>query len=228
MVGTNDRASFEETTGDMKLGQRSLMSLAVLALILAGSFGAARNLGRWLVDPDALEHSPAIVVLSGETPFRAMEAAKIYRQGWAPEVWLLRDKAGTADATFARMGIPHLSEQDYDQQVLERLGVPHKAIQIIEPPTTNTVSEVIRIAQQLRRLGKDKIIVVTSPLHTRRVKMIWRKVVGESPRAILRYDTSEPSDPRHWWRATQDIQDVGHEVLGLIDASLGFVAGPRS
>jgi uncharacterized SAM-binding protein YcdF (DUF218 family) len=204
-----------------------MMLLAVLALIIGAGFWAARNVGQWLVDPDPLEHALAIVVLSGETPFRAMEAAEIYRQGWAPEVWLLRDQEGKGDATFANLGIPHPSEQYFDEQVLERLGVPRKAIRIIEPPTTNTVSEVVRLAQELRRLEGDKIIVVTSPLHTRRVKLIWHKVVGARPRAILRYDTFEPSDPRHWWRATQDIQDIGHEMLGLIDAGLGFVAGPR-
>lgn len=205
-----------------------MMLLAVLALIIAAGFWAVRNLGRWLVDPDPLEHALAIVVLSGETPFRAMEAAEIYRQGWAPEVWLLRDQKGKGDAIFAKLGILHPSEQDVDAQVLDRLGVPRKAIRIIEPPTTNTVSEVVRLAQELRHLGGDKIIVVTSPLHTRRVKLIWHRVVGVRPRAILRYDTGESSDPGHWWRATQDIQDVGHEMLGLIDALVGFVAGPRS
>jgi uncharacterized SAM-binding protein YcdF (DUF218 family) len=210
-----------------RLGRNLLIVLVVLAALAGTAFWAFRNLGRWLVAPDALQHARAIVVLGGNAPFRAMEAAEIYRQGWASEVWLLRDETNEADETFTRLGIPHPSEQEYDQQVLERLAIPKAAIRILDPPTTNTVSEITLIADELRRKGGDKAILVTSPLHTRRVKTIWHLVVGDHPQAILRYDTLEPSDPDHWWRATGDIQDVGHEVLGLINARLGFVAKPR-
>jgi hypothetical protein len=96
----------------------------------------------------------------------------------------------------------------------------------LEPPTTNTESEITLIADELRRQGGDKVILVTSPVHTRRAKVIWHIVVGDHPQAILRLASAEPTDPDHWWRSTQDIQDVLHEVLGLIDAHLGFVAKP--
>lgn len=209
------------------ISRRLLIFLIVMMLLAGVATWSFRKLGRWLVDPDALQHAPVIVVLSGNTPFRAMEATNLYRQGWAPEVWLLRDETDKADETLAKLGIPRPTEQDYDQQVLERLGVPKKAIRILEPPTNNTVSEVRLIAGELRRQGRDKAILVTSPMHTRRVKAIWRAVVGDNPQAILRYDTFEISDPDHWWRATQDVEAVAHEVLGLVNAYLGFVAKPR-
>jgi uncharacterized SAM-binding protein YcdF (DUF218 family) len=107
------------------------------------------------------------------------------------------------------------------------MGVPKTAIRILEPPTTNTVSEIYLIADELRKQNADKVILVTSPLHTRRSKFIWHQVVGNHPQVIVRLASAEPTDPDHWWRATQDIQDVTHEVLGLIDARLGFIAKPR-
>lgn len=39
-----------------------------------------------MVVADPLQESDAIVVFGGQLPFRAMEAAAIYRQGWAPEL----------------------------------------------------------------------------------------------------------------------------------------------
>jgi uncharacterized SAM-binding protein YcdF (DUF218 family) len=210
-----------------RIGQRLLVLLAVLALMAGAGFWSLRNVGRWLVATDALEHARAIVVLSGRMPFRAMEAAEIYRQGWAPEVWLLRDVTDQGDEALAKLGIPHPSEQDYDRQVLERVGVPKEAIRLIEPPTTNTVSEIKLIAEELRRQGGGKAILVTSPVHTRRTRTIWRIVVGDHPQAIVRCDASEPSDPDHWWRSTQDVEAVFHELLGLINTYLGFVAKPR-
>ncbi len=66
------------------IGRRLLVLLVMLALIGGGVIWAFRDVGRWLVDPDPVERARAIVVLSGRSPFRAMEAAAIYRQGWAP------------------------------------------------------------------------------------------------------------------------------------------------
>jgi uncharacterized SAM-binding protein YcdF (DUF218 family) len=163
------------------LGRRLLVLLAILAIMSGAGFWAFRHVGRWLVAPDALQHARAIVVLSGKVPYRAMEAADLYHQGWAPEVWLLRDEPDEGDETFIKLGINHPSEQDYDRSVLIRLGVPKEAIRILEPPTTNTVSEIRLIADELRRQGADKVIVVTSPLHTRRSKLIWRLAVGDHP-----------------------------------------------
>ena len=53
-------------------------------------------------------------------------------------------------------------------------------------------------------------------------------VVGVYPQAIVRFDSFEPCDLEHWWRTTQDMQDVEHEVLGLIDAHLGFAVRASS
>jgi uncharacterized SAM-binding protein YcdF (DUF218 family) len=186
-----------------------------------------RSAGRWLVIEDNLQHARAIVVLSGLTPYRAMEAAEIFREGWAPQVWLFKDDPRGPDQAFSHLGIHHVTEEEYDQQVLERLGVPLTAIVILESPATNTENEFELLRRELQRQGGDKVIIVTSPVHTRRSRLIWRLVVGNHPQALLRYDAFEPRDPEHWWRSTQDIQDVEHEILGLIDAHLGFVTKPR-
>ncbi len=209
-----------------RVGRRLLVALVVMALLAGVAVWTFRNVGRWLVAPDALEPARAVVVLSGRVPYRAMEAAEIYRQGWAPEIWLLKDSEEASREAFARLGIHHISEAEYDQQVLERLGVPGKAIRVLEPPTTNTADEERHIAAELRRVGGDKVILVTSPLHTRRTKSIWHIVVGDHHEVIVRYDTSEPTDPAHWWRSSQDVEAVVHEVLGLINTWLGFAAKP--
>jgi uncharacterized SAM-binding protein YcdF (DUF218 family) len=209
-----------------RIGLRPLIFLAVLLILAGAGCWSFRRVGRWLVVEDPLERARAIVVLSGLLPYRAMASAEIYRQGWASEVWLFRDAPRGADEAFARLGIHHPTEEEYDHQVLERLGVPNEAIRVLEPPATNTLSETMLVAMELRRQGGDRVILVTSPLHTRRTKAIWRRVAGDHPRAIVRFDFSEPSDPDHWWRATQDVEAVVHELLGLVNTKLGFVAKP--
>ena len=54
------------------------------------------NVGRWLVVEDSLEKAGSIVVLSGRIPMRALEAARLYQAGWAPQVWLTHPEEPTA------------------------------------------------------------------------------------------------------------------------------------
>jgi len=202
--------------------------LAVILLLLAGTtFWAVRNLGRWLVVSDPLQPARAIVVLSGESPYRAMEAAEVYKKGFAPEVWLTRAYERAVRQAFENLGIHYVPEEDYNVQVLERRGVPGKAIRVLSPLIRNTAEEELVIAKELREVGGDRVILVTSGLHTRRSRAIWHVLIGDHPEVILHYSPFEPSNPAQWWHSTSDADDVGHEVFGLINARLGFLAKPR-
>ena len=46
------------------------------------------GIGRWLVLQDPLVHADAIVILSGNLPDRALEAARLYGAGYAQQVWI--------------------------------------------------------------------------------------------------------------------------------------------
>ena len=40
------------------------------------------------------------------SPASCPEGAALYRDGWAPEVWLTRDEHAPTEEAFARLGIP--------------------------------------------------------------------------------------------------------------------------
>ena len=82
-----------------------------------------------------------------------MEAAQIYRQSWPPEVWLFKDDPRRAAEAFASLGIHHVKEEEYDQQVLERRGVPKAAVQFLDPPATNTEDEFGLLREELNQQG---------------------------------------------------------------------------
>src|SRR5215470_11004194 len=69
-------------------GGRGRAILVASVLLLCLFLVIFLGVGRWLVREDPLTKGSAIVVLSGEIPDRALQAAKIYREGNAPEVWL--------------------------------------------------------------------------------------------------------------------------------------------
>ena len=205
---------------------------ALVLLILLGSFlalvaFAAWRLGGWLVVSDPLKPARAVVVLNGSMPFRAMEAAKIYGQGWAPEVWVTRNAHPSGTAALTRLGIKVLEEDFYSVEVLEKMGVPPQSIRVLAEPARNTEEEERVVAKELQSVGGGRIIIVTSKPHTRRAKAIWRALVGDTPEVIVRGSTDEPYDASHWWLSTDDAAAVGHEFFGLLNVWSGFPSRAR-
>jgi uncharacterized SAM-binding protein YcdF (DUF218 family) len=191
-----------------------------LALILAPI--ALRAAATWLIVEDPLQSARAVVVLGGQVPFRAAEAAHVYRQGWAHEVWLTQGGVFADDLALAQLGIGRSPEHVYSRQVLERLGVPSDAIRVLPGANQNTADEMRTIARELKASGAYRVIIVTSSYHTRRVRMLWRALAGKNAEAIVRYTRDDPFDSAHWWRRTGDAMVVSREWFGLLNAWAGF------
>jgi uncharacterized SAM-binding protein YcdF (DUF218 family) len=199
--------------------------LVCLLLTLAGVI-AGRGAGRWLVREDSLSSADVIVVLSGSMPYRAEEAQKLFKMGKAPEVWLSRP--GNPGAALQEFGIQFVGEEEYDREVLVRLGVPESSVHIFPDTIANTEQEVNEIAREMRRTGKTKVIIVTSPPHTRRVRTLWKKLAGRQLQAIVRAAFEDPFDADHWWRNTRDTLSVIREMMGLVNAWTGLPVRPMT
>src|ERR1700704_4540545 len=198
----------------------SVVAASGLLLAVVIFFGV----GRWLIVEDPLERARAIVVLSGAMPLRAIEAANLYREGYAPEIWLTHstEPAGTLE----EMGIPFAGEDHYNALVLIHEGVPPDAIHVLEPPIVNTADEIKAVAATRARGKGETVILVTTKAHTRRVRLLWRRLAPGQGRAIVRAASGDSFDPRHWWRNTSDSLDVVREVLGLLNAWAGLPLHP--
>ncbi len=199
--------------------------IAVMALLVVIGVVVFRNAGDWLVREDPLGKADVIVVLSGALPFRAEGAAGIFKSGNAPAVWISRPEGPQEE--LAELGIHFVGEEEYNREILVKEGVPDSAIQIFPDAIANTQEEVEEIAREMRRYGMHSVIIVTSPQHTRRVKALWRKLVGDDPRLIVRAAPDDPFDADHWWRNTQDVLAVVRESLGLLNVWSGLPVRPH-
>jgi uncharacterized SAM-binding protein YcdF (DUF218 family) len=202
-----------------------LWSTTLGALLVAMVF-IFLNLGSWLVREDPLRKADAIAVLSGRMPQRALEAARVYNQGYATRVWLTHSTEPGAE--LEKLSIPFEGEDFYDKQILIREGVPESAIELLNPPIINTADEMKTIGEALKRENLHTVILVTSKVHTRRTRTLWKSVSGDDGEAIVRGDSEDSYDPAHWWRHTQDALDVVREVLGLMNAWAGLPLKPAS
>jgi len=201
----------------------TLICIAAIALVVF----AGRSLGRWLVVQDPLESADAIVVLSGGMPERAIEAARIYRQGFAPQVWLTHSTE--PGASLREHGVNYTGEDTYDKLLLIHEGIPESAIHVLDPPVVNTADEINVAERALRKVaGKRKIIIVTSQVHTRRARTLWRRLASGEGTAIVRGVTDDSFDSAHWWRSTTDAFSVVREVLGLLNAWAGLPLQPAT
>jgi uncharacterized SAM-binding protein YcdF (DUF218 family) len=205
---------------------RRRIGLVVLLAILLGGVILVRGAGRWLVREDPLSPADMIVVLSGGLPYRGEEAATVFRAGYAAEVWVSRPESPAADL-LAR-GIHYVGEEEYNRDILIAGGVPESVVHIFPGTIVDTEQEVEKIAREMRSTGKTSVIIVTSRQHTRRVKALWKQVVGENLKMTVHAARGDPFDADHWWRNTRDALSVVREYLGLVNAWAGLPVRPHS
>jgi uncharacterized SAM-binding protein YcdF (DUF218 family) len=199
---------------------------AVVVLIAASAVIAFRNAGRWLVREDPIAPADVIVVLSGGIPYRAEGAADLYRQKYAPEVWITRPEG--PEQQLSEMGIRFVGEEEYSREVLMHEGVPAGAIVLLPGEIINTEEEIDEIVGDMRNRSKSRAIIVTGPPHTRRVRALWSRLAARDQLAIVEAAREDPFDRDHWWHNTRDTYVVVREFMGLINAWVGLTVRPHS
>src|SRR5207253_7672818 len=133
----------QDTYVNQLRNRRSLHCAAVLmaATLLAG-FGHVpilREIASFLIVEDSLQPGAAIVALGGQTPFREIEAAELYRAGLAPNVVIVRVAPNDESTALQQLGIKKVPEWELSRQVLIQQGVPTSAILLLKDDAQNTL-----------------------------------------------------------------------------------------
>ncbi len=201
---------------------RYLLQLTGLAVIigLAAAAAASLVLPRYLQAEDALAKADYIVPLAGEW-HRYIRAADLYRQGYAPKVLVSNAKIRAPsrfDKLRVEMGMPAPNPREMRQRLLEHLGIAKEAITAFGNGHISTIEE----AEALRRhLGSKpvRIILVTSPFHSRRARIIFQDTMPNGEFMV----TSPPEKriERRWWRDQKSAQRVVSETFKLVFYYLG-------
>lgn len=211
-----------ETQQPKRMARRRLFLMILAGTALLGFTSTLLMLlgvGKWLVDEDPLQKATAIVVLSGSFPDRGLEAAQLYHEGYAPEIWLTHPAAHVD--TLKVFGIRYPSENDYNRQLLRRQDVPAKAIRVLDDPIQNTADELKVVSDTLQGRGGGAVIIVTNKSHTRRVHILWEKYFASGGRIIVHGIPEDNFEPAHWWKYTGSTAQVVHEVVGILNAWAG-------
>jgi len=192
-----------------------LMLAGAGVVVLAGALA----IPGWLTRSDAPEAAIAIVVLGGD-PTRGLEAAELYRAGYAKRVFITAPIRARWEQRLDKLGIFSPRQEDLTRAVLTAGGVPDSAIELLGGGLISTAGEAGRIGLKLGG-APGTVLVVTSPFHVARSRLI---VGAELPRERVRVIGSrfEPF-PERWWSDQEAARDV---VLETVKIAF-FVAGGR-
>jgi len=205
------------------------LGLGVIGICVLGYLvhpAVLRSVGAYLVVEDVLESASAILVLNGRSPLRALEAARLYKDGWAPKVILSQSRRTEDFYAFESLGIDFVEQHEYDYAALLRGGVPDDAIIMIEEEIENTLSEFKAVLRILGSPRKPTLIIVTSNYPTRRTAEIWKYLADGQVKVVVRWTRSDTSfDTAAWWKNRNSIKYLVYEYIGLINYWWKFPLG---
>lgn len=183
--------------------------LTILGALVGG--GLVASAGIWLKMDDELKPADAIVILSGELR-RAIHAADLYHQGLAPVIYVSRARHNPPQA-LEELGFVYPRQEDDMQRVLAAKGVPPEAIRLYGHDLISTVEEGEALRTELGN-GPHHLIIVTSPYHCRRAKLILSGILtgDELLMSATPYERFEAA----WWRDQDSARAVVQEAAKFL------------
>ena len=199
------------------LGSGLLLGAATMA-------GAGRLLVR--VDPfDAAAPADVVYVVGGSRVDRWLEAVEIYKAGGARRILISRGGTERAEAVLASQGIIVPTTADMARTLMvDHLGVPADAVEVLRDPMDNTAHEAVMIEARARRDGWTRIVVITTRAATRRAGYAFRRVLGDDIQIVMRDTRYDDYDAVWWWRTRGDFRQTFIEFPKLMAYWLGLGA----
>lgn len=195
----------------MNFFNRALIGLAAIVLLVVGF---VISIGWFIAPQDELRKADAIVVVSGgDTVKRTDQGVRLWQDGWAPRLVFAGAAAdqGTSNAAVMRL-----------QAVTE--GVPLGAT-FVEERSTTTRENAEFVKPILESQNAKSVILVSSPYHTRRVKLNFEKVYSSEYDFLVHPALDSRWARKSWWRESDTVGLTWDELRKTIYIALG---GERS
>jgi len=189
----------------------------IVVLIIYYHASILTYIGRGLIVEDPPEKSDMIVCLGGGNIERGIATADAYKKGLAEKVLLTRPYVPDAYELLKAKKVSYPEEADLLETLLVSLGVPEAAIIRSDVPVYNTLDEAESVRKIIEKTGARSLIIITSPMHSRRAWLSYRKVFKNTDVRIL----SMPSgyykfSPDTWWKGRWYLKEVLMEYEKLI------------
>jgi uncharacterized SAM-binding protein YcdF (DUF218 family) len=194
-----------------------MRGVVAVVLALAALTFLAPAAGRFLVIADPLPPSAdAIVILAGSVRDRSLEAARLYQRGIAPRVVVTREMLPPGETVLRAAGVELPESDGLTRSALMGLGVPPRAIVTLRRRAQSTASEARTIARWACARGLRSLVVVTSPSHTRRARLVLARALGPGVELTVRPAPTNAFAGARWFRVRRDAKEVLSEWQKLV------------
>ena len=154
--------------------KKSLLLLALICAVLAAGYAFA-ELGRFMAHEDPLQKADAIFVFAGKYVERPLEAADLYKSGYAAHVVVTRATIDQATFELERRRVRIPTEAELTADLLKQVGVPEAALVSPRFVHDNTAEEARTLRELAVQHGWQRVIVVSSKYHLRRIMVAVRR-----------------------------------------------------
>lgn len=227
-TGDLDRAPIEPEGGKFtRVTVLKWLFFALLVLYSLISFyhvPILRGMGGYLVVEHPLEKADLLVCLMGEPVERGLAAAELYKRNVAPRIFIPRETLPDGYQILRQRGVEYPETRDQLLKVLTGAGVPESACITDERFVEDTLEEARLVREFVEEKGYESVLVVTSPLHTRRSWITFQEVFkdGETRLGIIpsRYSNFKVEE---WWKEREYVKEVLIEYQKLIYYRLWYL-----
>jgi uncharacterized SAM-binding protein YcdF (DUF218 family) len=207
-----------------------IFTLFILSILVV-TFWLSREsllsaMGEHLVISSEPEASEALIVLSGGTPERAAAAVDLYHQGFAPKIYLTRNRRSPALEKVLERGWKIPENADIEKMILIQAGVPEEKVIILPGTVDSTIDEARKVARLVSEEAMKGITVVTSNYHTRRTALTFEHfLVPLGVRVLIYASPYSEFEPLSWWKKRHMVRILIIEYQKLIYYRLAILIG---
>jgi uncharacterized SAM-binding protein YcdF (DUF218 family) len=168
--------------------------------------------GNFLIIEDSLHRAEAIFILSGDPFDRGRQAKILYDEGYAP---LLVTTGENVSHNLKALDI-YYPEADLTKYYLINNGVDSTKIVTLRKGTS-TIEESDVIINYAKENSLNKIIIVSSMFHTRRIHNFFHpKFDRENIQLIVKGAPSSLYNEQEWWKKEEGLIMVNNEYIKLV------------
>lgn len=177
--------------------------VALLALPLA-----ATRAGTLLIVSDSLPHPDAIISLASHEWERLPATARLATANASAVVLLTLPQPVTVDNCHDCAG---------RVRRLERLGVPSHRVRVLPLTAPGTYGEALAARDWTRQSHVRRLLIVTTPYHTRRSMATFESVFeGSGVEIGIEPASTSPAKPDRWWADPYDRWYVAYESAAIV------------
>jgi len=128
-----------------------------------------------LVVKSSLVKSDIVFVLGGVARDRLPVAVKLLKDGWAEKIIIPTPQPSDVELEFYKTYGDQFSEESIIRCIVKKQKVPGTKLAVLKG-FRNTFEEIMALRQEYNRKPFKSAILVTHPLHTRRVILLTKRI----------------------------------------------------